>query len=219
MVQIVIAALAVGALALGAAAVEDPPHPLCRLLLHEEQREREELELALTLARSKLVAQEEIFVLLDGLWKIQAVERLVYLTGKHDRDLGKLEVERQRLLVESQDAYLEQYRIYCDALATGKPLTDVQTKAIALGWARYLRAECDGLAWEQSAAEVDLEYEQEFSASVRELRAGEVATRPDVIRAELEVRTAEQRLAYARGRAERCRADTRVLTESPPPRP
>jgi len=219
MANLVLAALAVGTLALGASAAEDPRHPLCRLFLHEDQREREDLELELTLARSKLAAHEEIFVLFDGLWKIQGIERLVYLRGKHDRDLAQIEVERLRLLVERTDAYLAQYRTYCDALSAGARPTDAQAGSIARAWSRYLGAECDALGQERSAAEVDLAYEREVLASVLELRAGDVATRPDVILAELEVRAAEERSSHARARVERCRAVAPAApVPSPPPR-
>ena len=193
------------ALACGAAVADDPHHPLCRLFLHEDQREREARALALDVARSDHAAREEIFTLLDGLWKIQGVERLVYLTGKHERDRAKIEVERLRLHLDSYDAHLEQYRTYCAALASGRSPNGEQAKVIARAWDRYLRADCAAIAQEQAAAEVDVAYEREVLTSVHELRAGEVATRPDVILAELAVRRAEQRLDHARGRFDRCK--------------
>jgi len=219
MVQLVLAALVLGTVVLSSVAVADLRDPLCRLLLHEEQREREDLEIQLRLARSELAAREEIMVLLEGLWKIQGVERLLYVTGKHDRDLAKIEVERRRLLVEAQEAFLEQYRAYCAALSSGKPPTAERLGVIDPIWERYLRADCDAIGQERSAAEVDLEYEREVLASVLDLRESDVATRQDVILAELDVRTAEERVAHARGRAERCRAEVPATTGSPPPRP
>ncbi len=191
--------------ALGSAAADDPHHPLCRLFLHEDQREREAHDLALRLARADYAAREEIFGLLDSLWKIQGVERLVYLTGKHERDRAKIEVERLRLVLDRYDAHLERYRTYCAALASGRAPGDEGSKVIARAWARYLRADCDAIGQEQSAAEIDLAYEREVLASVHSLRAGEVATRPDVILAELSVRRAKERLEHARQRFELCK--------------
>lgn len=213
----VLVALAVGTLAFGASAAEDPHHLLCRLLLHEDQRERDDLQLELTLARSTLAAHEEIFVLYDGLWKIQGIERLVYLRGKHDRDLAQIEVERVRLLVERTDAYLAQYRTYCDALSAGARPSEAQAGSIGRAWSRYLSAECDALDQQRNAAEVDLAYEREVLASVLELRAGEVATRPQVILAELDVRTAEERSSDARARVERCRGKAPAAPAPSPP--
>jgi hypothetical protein len=196
--------LLVAWLATSAAHADDPHHPLCRLFLHEDQREREDRELALALARQDLAAREEIFALLEALWKIQGVERLVYVTGKHARDRAKIEVERLRLDLESYDAHLEQYRTYCAALAAGRSPNAAESETIARAWARYLQSECDSIGQERSAAEIDLAYEREVLTSVQELRAGEVATRPDVILAELEVRRAQDRLDHARRRFDRC---------------
>lgn len=206
MARIVLTLVALASIATVPTSAGDPHHPLCRLFLHEDQREREAHEVALTLARSELAAREQIFVLFDGLWKIQGIDRLTFLTGKHARDRAKVEVERLRLVLDSYDAYLEQYRTYCAALGAGRAPTGDESKRIARGWERYLRSDCDAIAQERSVAEIDLAYRQEYLASVRELRTGEVATRQDVILAELGVRTAEERLAHARGRSEACQA-------------
>ena len=131
---------------------------------------------------------------------------MVYLTGKHERDRAKIEVERLRLDLESYDAHFEQYRTYCAALADGRSPTEAESASIARAWARYLQSECGSIEQERSGAEVDLAYEREVLASVQELRAGEVATRPDVILAELEVRRAQDRLDHARRRFDRCKA-------------
>jgi hypothetical protein len=205
MAYVALRALAAGAVALAAPEAADPRHPLCRVFLHEEQRERDDLARELTLARTELTALEEIFTLIDGLWKIQGIERLAYQNGKHDRDLARIDVERLRLEVDRQDAYLEQYRTICEAPSADARPTAEQSATVARAWERYLRADCGILVEERRAAEVDLDYRREIRASVHDLREGDVATRPDLIRAELGVRTAEQRLDDARRRAERCR--------------
>ena len=92
-------ALAVGLPGAGATAAESEP-ALCDFLVHHEAVVRDDLALQLELARSDFAAAEEIFKLLDGLWREKAVERLRYLTGKHQRDVARLEVRlaEQRLV-------------------------------------------------------------------------------------------------------------------------
>jgi hypothetical protein len=70
-----------------ATTADEVVHPICPLVLHQERVDREELELAVDLALSRLAAAESIFTLVDQLWEKGAVERMVYLTAQYDRDV------------------------------------------------------------------------------------------------------------------------------------
>ena len=184
---------------------EDPSHPLCRLLLREEQAERDDLELEVGLAGAELTAAEEIFKLLDQLWKDDAVERILFLAGKHDRDAAKLEQEHRALLVERQDALIDQYRLLCDA-PSGE-IAEERRAAVERTYQRYLGLECDRLAKEVAIARVDLAYRQEVLVSVRDLRENSVATRQDVVLAERNVELARKRNEHGSRRVENCRGE------------
>jgi hypothetical protein len=189
---------------------DDPIHPYCRLLLREEAGEREDLELAVELAASERVATEEIFGLLDGLWKNDAVQRLVYLAGKHDRDVAKLAYERQGLLLERQDALIDQLRLVCGETPS-EDLSESDRLAYDRAHARYLKADCGRLAKQTEMARVDLAYRQELLESMRDLRENDVATRQDVILAERDLAKARQRLEQGGPRVERCRSEFEAL--------
>jgi hypothetical protein len=184
----------------------DAVDPICRVLLLEERSEREDLELAVELADSELTAAQEIFELLDALRKNDAVERLLFLTGKHDRDAARLERERSALLLERQDALIEQVRLLCKDVSAGG-----EGSAYDRAYVRYLKADCGRLSKEAAIADVDLAYRREVLASVRDLRQNNVATRQDVILAERNVATARQRLDSGRVRTERCHEHLRQL--------
>ena len=184
---------------------EDPSHPLCRLLLQEERSERDDLELDVELAGTELVAAEEIFGLLDRLWKEDAVERILYLAGKHDRDAAKLEREHRTLLLERQDALIEQYRLLCD-LPSGE-IAEEKRSAVDRTYLRYLSLDCDRLAKEVAIAQIDLAYRQEVLESVRDLRKNDVATRQDVVLAERNVELARKRNEQGGRRVEACRRE------------
>ena len=108
--------------------------PVCELLLDEERSEQADLELSVDLARSELSAAEQIHDLLDRLWKNDAVERLLYLRGKHDRDASRIRVERAERRVERQRALVDQLVAVC-----GKR-DDREAKRQA--YIRYRRADC-----------------------------------------------------------------------------
>ena len=71
---------------------------------------------------------------------------------------------------------------------------------------RYRRADCDQQAKAVEVAEVNLEFNREWLASVLDLRASAVATIQEVLAAELDVTLEEQRLADALARAAQCGA-------------
>jgi hypothetical protein len=179
-----------------AAAADDP---VCALLLAEERSDQADLELSVELARAELDAAVEIHGLLDRLWKNDAVERLLYLTGKHDRDASAIRVERAERRVERQQALLDQL----GALCGGKDDREAQRRA----YVRYRRAECAIRGRDAALAEVDLEFRLEVLASFRDLRANEAATRQDIVRSERDVEMARRRLAHARELEAGCRTE------------
>jgi hypothetical protein len=188
----------------GPSHAEDPQIPVCRLILLEEQTDLEDLELDLDLARSEAVAMEQIFKLVDSLFKKEAIERIVFLRAKHDYDVARLAVDEGRLRVAKQEALVEQYRWVCDAIASGRT-SDQGEGDVDAAHERHREAECGLLNVRAETAAVDLEYSLEVLASVMDLRKHDVATRQDVILAEMNVEMAEKRLKETGQRAKRCR--------------
>ena len=185
----------------------------CRVLLEEERQDRDAVALQLDLARSELVAAEEVFGLLDKLWKSDAVERLRFLTGKHQRDRAAIIVERLEQLLTQQESLIEQYRLICDARGSGEPSGEGQ-RSIDRAWRRYRRAECEVRARDLALAEVDLAYHLEVLASFRDLREHDVATRQDIVYSERDVEMSRKELAQAKMLVESCRQE---LGEEAPP--
>jgi hypothetical protein len=190
--------------AVGSTHAEDLAIPVCRLVLLEEETDLEDRALDLDLARSEAIAMEQIFKLIDSLWKEDAIERIVFLAAKHDHDVARLAVEEGRLRVARQEALVEQYRLVCDDIAPGRTSEDRQDDLDA-AHKRHRGAECDLLDVRAETAAVDLEYSLEVLASVMDLRKHNVATRQDVILAEMNVETAEKRVKQTGQRAKRCR--------------
>jgi hypothetical protein len=184
---------------------QDLPLPLCRLVLVTEQFDLEDARLGLELAQTNLAAFEEIFTLIDGLWQIEGINRMSYLKAKYDLDAAVLDLQRARLFVDRQQAIVEQYAEVCRAWASGKSWKE-GNQALERAHERFARHQCDILLKDAEIAAVNLEFDRELLASVLELRAGEVATRQDVILAELEVRIEEQRLETGKRRAAACQA-------------
>lgn len=174
------------------------PESACRLLTHEEQVELDEAALEVDLARSRFTAHEKIYGLIRGLWEAEAVQRMTYLEAKYDYDAFRLDRQRADLVLERQTALVEEYLLIC---AGGSP------DAIDRAHLRYRRADCAQQAKAIEVAQVDLEFAEQFLASIRDLRQGDVATRQDVILAELDVELETIRLADARRRAETCRQE------------
>lgn len=188
----------------GAASAERMPSDLCRLVLEEEQIELLDAQLEVGLSRSSVEAFEEIFTLIEGLWEGEAVERMVYLGARHDRDAARLSLESAELLLERQRALIDQVRLLCEAPARDEPAGE-REGALDAAFRRYLRADCSARAKAVESAKVSLEFRQQWLASTLELRAGEVATKTEVILARLEVDHDAQRLRDAQRRLEECR--------------
>lgn len=167
---------------------------LCPLVLQQEQVDREEIELEIELADSRLAAAESIFALVDQLWETHMVERLVYLAAKHGRDVAEIEVKRQRLLEKRQEAEIEQFEIVCSGKTSG--LEEARR--------RYRQADCHRIGKDLAIAEVDLAYRSEVLESIRDLRESNVTTQQAVIRAERDVELARERVDHQRRRVEAC---------------
>jgi len=192
---------------------------ICEVAMHEKRIEREDLELEVDLARSDFEAYEQIYSLIDGLWKADAIERMTWLRAKYDYESAKLHLEQAGLVVKRQKALERQLALIC-GVAPAKEGSEPRARAIEQVGEAYLRAHCDALAHAAEAARVSLEFNRQFLASVLDLREGQVATRQDVILAELDVAREEKRLADALRRAEACRKELGpVEGESAPPTP
>lgn len=178
----------------------------CRVVLEEERQDRDVVALELDLARSELVAAEEVFGLLDRLWKSDATERLRYLSGKHQRDRTSITVERLENLLEQQEALIEQYQLICDADGS-KAKTEEERRSIDKAWQRYRAAQCEVRMREVALAEVDLAYRLEVLASFRDLREHDVATRQDIVYSERDVEMSRKQLAQAKRLVAGCRAE------------
>jgi hypothetical protein len=181
------------------------PQPLCPLAIHEERLDLELYRLDVELARSDFAAFEKIFRMIEELWKSGAIERMVYVEAKYDRDAAELALEQAGLILQRQETLIEQYRATCEKLASEEEDPGADRRHL-----RYLQSHCDSLAKSVEVSTVQLEYDKELLASVLDLRAGEVATRIEVILAELDVEKEKKRLEDAMRRTAACR---RELTE------
>jgi hypothetical protein len=168
------------------------------MLIHDERIQLEDAVLTAELARSGFAAREKIYKLIKGLWDADVVERMVYLKAKYDHDSHKLALERADLALEERQALIEQYELVC----AGKSRREIEAARL-----RYRKAHCAEQAKAIEVAEVDLEFNRQMLESVRSLFAGEVATKTDVILAELDVELEEERLADAKRRTELCRRE------------
>ena len=178
------------------AAAADSLHAICPLAVQQERVNREERELAVEIAEARLAAEESIFSLVDQLWKNDAVERIVYLISKHDRDVAAIEVKRRQLLLKRQEAEVEQLEITCSSQGSSADLESAHR--------RYLQADCHRIGKELAIAELDLAFLSEFLASVQDLRKHGVATAQDVIRAERDVEMARKRVERHGPRVQEC---------------
>jgi hypothetical protein len=176
---------------------------LCPLLLQESRTELEDLELAAQMDATRLEVAEEVFVLLDGLWRNDLVQRLPYLSVKHRRDVAKASLEIARRRVDRQQAVVEQYRLACSAPSEQERSSD-DRRSIEEVHERYLDADCEIRVLEVAAFEVDLEYYQEILQSARDLRLNDIASRQQVLFAEQDVQLMLKQLELARQRATRC---------------
>ncbi len=178
-------------------------HPLCPLVLHQERADREERELAVDLAVTRLAAAESIFSLVDQLWEKEAVERMVYLTVKRDRDVARIQVKRQRLLLKRQEAEVAQYTNVCSGSGSEETAAEQQAR-LDRARRQYLQFDCHRIGKDLAISEVDLAYRAEVLISVQNLRKNHVATAQDVILAERDTELARKRVELQERRVEVC---------------
>lgn len=176
---------------------------LCPFVLDERQTELDDLELEVQLDQTRLELAEEIFVLLDGLWENDAVERLTYLEGKHHRDVAKISLKRARRRLERQQAVVEQYRLVCSAPFAEERAPE-KRRAIEQAYQRYLDSDCEVRALDVAVIEANLRHHQENLKSALDLRKDEIVSREQVILAERDVELMRKELEQARQRAARC---------------
>jgi hypothetical protein len=133
----------------------------------------------------------------------EAVERIVYLAAKHNRDVAELETKRQRLLLVRKEAEIDQYESVCLPAAADESAADRRAR-LDDARRRYLQADCHRIGKDLAIAEVNLAFDSEFLISVRDLRANRVATQQDVIRAERDVEQSGKRVEHHRRRVQAC---------------
>jgi hypothetical protein len=183
---------------------QDLPQPVCDLVIHDELSELQDARIAVSLARSNFTAYLKIYEMIEGLWEAEAIGRMTYVKAKHDRDAAAVALEEAGLLLERQTILVTQYRRIC---ATDGPGSKERSGAIREAYLQYRKADCDALAKKVEVARINLEYQREFRASILDLHEGNVATKADVILAELEVEREEKTHADAKARAETCRRE------------
>ena len=176
---------------------------LCPLLLQQTQIELEDLDLAVQANETRLGVAEEIFVLLDGLFQNDLVERLPYLGVKHRRDVAEISLERSRRQLDRQQVVVEQYRLVCSAPVEQEHTSD-DRRALEEAQQRYLDADCQVRGLDVAVFEVDLDYYQEILGSRRDLRQSDIGSRQEVLFAEQNVDLTLQQLEQARQRLARC---------------
>ncbi len=176
---------------------------LCPLFLQQEQTELEDLELAIQQDETRLEVAEEIFVLLNGLWQNDLVERLPYLGVKHRRDAEEISLERARRRLDRQQAVVEQYRLACSTPLGQEQVSD-DRRALEEAYQRYLDADCELRVLDVAVFEVDLEYHQDLLKSALELRQSDIASRQQVLFAEQDLQLTLTQLEQARQRTARC---------------
>ena len=176
---------------------------LCPFFLQERLTELDDLELAIQLDETRLGLAEEIFVLLDGLWKNDLVERLLYFAAKHHRDVAEVTLERARRRLRRHQAVVEQYRLVCSA-PLAKERAPETRRALEQAYRRYLAADCEVRVLDVKVVEVNLGHHQENLKSALDLRENDIASQQQVLLAERDVELMLKQLEQARQRAAHC---------------
>jgi hypothetical protein len=182
--------------------------PVCPLAIHEASLDLEEAILDVQIYRSTFTAFVEIYEIIAALVEGDAINKMTHLKARYDRDAAKLNLERADLLLIRQEALIEQLRLACDD-ESREPDGD-RARELERAYLRYRQADCDQQAKAIEVTETNLEFNQKWLASVLDLR-DQVSTKPDVIRARLNVKLEEQRRDDAIRRTEACRAAMKEL--------
>jgi len=182
---------------------------VCDLVLAEERFDRDDLERDVQLALSEREAAGKIFDLVDALWKNEAVEEIVYLRAKHDRDATVIDYDRARHTLDRKEASLDQLVAICQSAGDDGAGADATRRSARKAFERYKLASCVVLDDDERRASTDLSFSEALLESVRDLRANNVAAEQDVILAQRDVEKASRRLEQAHRRVEACRQETK----------
>ena len=196
----------------GSTQAKDLPQPVCDLVIHDELSELGDARIAVSLARSNFEAYLKIYEMIEGLYKAEAIGRMTYVEAKHDRDAAALALEEADLLLDRQALLVAQYQMICDSTDSDP---ENRARRIREAYLRYRKADCNALSKSVEVAAINLEYQREYRTSILDLREGNVATKTDVILAELEVEREAKRLEDAKSRAEACRKELAGVTGKP----
>lgn len=183
----------------------DELQQVCRLVLHEETNDRDDLALELDIARIQVQATGDVFALVDKLWKENATELLLYLGYKRNRDLALVDEKRAELVLERQEALLEESRLLCQTAGSGES-TEKRRSAIGKAHDRYRTLDCERLAKRVEMAKVELDYAERVRDAYIDLRQYAAAAPIEVMEWNYEVAVAKEKLAHAKRRAATCRA-------------
>lgn len=188
------------------AAARDGDRSLCSALIQEEMLQLDEFELDVDIARAEFDARVRIFEMIDRLWEKQLIERMVYLESRYNRDSTHLQFEAADSVAVRQRALIARLRLACGLKESG-PLPAAESDPGRAAARTYGKAQCDSLSKRLEAARIDQEFDRQFLANIRELRAGNVATQTDLILAELDVEKDDIRIDDATRRLEACRRE------------
>jgi hypothetical protein len=150
--------------------------------------------------------------MIKGLWDAKTIPEMDYLKAKYDRDGAKLTLEKNDLILERQDALVEQYRLICKGAMAGSGNQD-RKSAIRKAFLHYSRADCDSLAKGIEIAANNLEYNRQYLKKIVKLRQEKFANNTQIVMAELDVEREEKSLADAKRRNETCRAELSSLEQ------
>ena len=129
---------------------DDRSASLCRLLLEQVRTEVGDHELAVQQAETEREAAAEIFALVDGLWKKQLIERLIFLRARHNKDVTHLAVAREEKALQRGLAEREQYLSLCggDDSRSGRSVDEA--------FRSYRETDCDLRGLNLEIAKVEL---------------------------------------------------------------
>ncbi len=182
---------------------EDRSASLCRLLLEQARTEIGDHELAVQQAETERQAAAEIFALVDGLWKKQLIERLIFLRARHNKDVTRLAVAREKNVLQRGLAERDQYSALCGGG------DNRSGRSVDEAFRTYRETDCDLRGLNAEIAKVELAFRKEVRDSVLDLRKNDVATRQQVIAAERNVELVRQELENALARWQACRGKRR----------
>jgi hypothetical protein len=195
------------------ASAQNYPAPVCEVVIYEELSELADARIAHDLAKSDFAAYEKIFDMIKGLYDAKTIPDMDYVKSKYDRDSSKLKLEKADLILDRQNALVDQYRLICNGTMSG---SGTQDRAIAIRktYLHYRRADCNALAKGIEIAANNLDYNRQYLQKIAKLRQEKFATNTQVVLAERDVELEEKSLTDANRRTEACRAELADLERS-----